>query len=199
MSPARAPRSDGVHNRVALLAAAEAAYGESGLHASMADIARRAGLAKGTVFHHFATKDALLAAVLLRRLDTLLDAGRGLLDDADPESALVEFLALGAQHRLQNDLAVVQNSHADNGQLTEIRDRMLTLLDALLRRAQAAGVIRADVTGVDVALLMCAPAHVASFAPDPGPDLWRRYLAIIIDGLRPQGSRPLPGTAPATP
>jgi hypothetical protein len=49
---------------------------------------------------------------------------------------------------------------------------------------------------MDVILLMCAPNHVVSFAPDASPDLWRRYLAIIVDGLRPEGARPLPAPPP---
>jgi hypothetical protein len=33
--------------------------------------------------------------------------------------------------------------------------------------------------------------------PDAPPDLWQRYLAIIFDGLRPEGVRPLPQPPPA--
>jgi hypothetical protein len=50
------------------------------------------------------------------------------------------------------------------------------------------------VTGTDVVLLMCAPNHVAGFVPGAPPELWRRYLAIIFDGLRPEGAHPLPAT-----
>jgi hypothetical protein len=59
---------------------------------------------------------------------------------------------------------------------------------------QAAGrqhAIRDDVTGTDVILMMCAPHYVTTYVPSPSPDLWRRYLGIILDGLRPQGARPL--------
>jgi hypothetical protein len=35
--------------------------------------------------------------------------------------------------------------------------------------------------------------------PDPPPDLWQRYLAIIFDGLRPEGARPLPQPPPRLP
>ena len=52
--------------------------------------------------------------------------------------------------------------------------------------------MRPDVTGTDVVLLMCAPVHVIEYLPNPAPDLWRRYLAIIFDGLRPEGANPLP-------
>ncbi|MGW6562470.1 TetR/AcrR family transcriptional regulator [Streptomyces hydrogenans] len=196
MTPPRAPRSDGLHNRAALLDAAGAAYAEHGFDASIADIARRAGVAKATVFHHFASKDALLAAVLVQRLQKLLDLGERLLEAEEPGAALMEFLALSAQQRQQNDLAFARTVEAAGEQMNEVRDRMFTVLDALVLRAQEAGAVRRDVTGMDVALLMCAPTHVAAFAPNAEPDLWRRYLAIILDGLHPQGAGPLPGQAP---
>lgn len=48
-------------------------------------------------------------------------------------------------------------------------------------------------------LLMCASNHVISHLSDPPPELWKRYLAIIFDGLRPEGAHPLPHPAPAGP
>ncbi len=59
--------------------------------------------------------------------------------------------------------------------------------------------MRADVTGADVILLMCAPSYVTSYLPDAAPDPWQRYLAIIVDGLRPEGAHPLPHPPPAAP
>jgi hypothetical protein len=83
-----------------------------------------------------------------------------------------------------------------NDRLATAQGRLFEAITALVERAQAAGVVRADVTGMDVILLMCAPNHVVSFVPQPAPDLWRRYLAIIVDGLRPEGAQPLPHPSP---
>jgi putative intracellular protease/amidase len=69
---------------------------------------------------------------------------------------------------------------------------VLPYFGALVANARAAGAIRADVTGTDVFLLMCAPVHVMDGVPNPPPDLWRRYLTIIFDGLRPEGASTLP-------
>ncbi len=76
---------------------------------------------------------------------------------------------------------------------------MFDTVCALVDRAREHGAVRADVTGADVILLMCAPNHVTSYVPDAPPDLWRRYLAIIFDGLRPEGARPLPHPPPPVP
>jgi hypothetical protein len=72
-------------------------------------------------------------------------------------------------------------------------------IDALVDRAGEYGAVRADITGADVVLLMCAPNYVTSYLPDAPPDLWRRYLAIIFDGLRTDGAHPLPQPPPTTP
>ncbi|MFC7532288.1 TetR/AcrR family transcriptional regulator [Actinoplanes sp. GCM10030250] len=190
-------RADAARNRALLLAAAEAAFAEHGLDVSVADIAQRAGIGKGTVFRHFPTKEDLLAEVMLDRVHALTGTGERLLTAEDPGAALLEFLTLAADRQQQHDLSVLRDAPAVNERLAGARIRMFGLIDALVDRAREAGAIRTDVTGTDVALLMCAPGHVAAFAPHGGPDLWRRYLAIIFDGLRPEGARPLPVRAPS--
>jgi hypothetical protein len=75
--------------------------------------------------------------------------------------------------------------------------RLFDTINRLVDRARDHGAVRTDVTGTDVILLMCAPNYVAGYAPDASPDLWQRYLAIIFDGLRPQGAHPLPQPPPA--
>jgi AcrR family transcriptional regulator len=189
-------RADAARNRDRLLTAAEEAFAEHGMDASVADIAARAGIGKGTVFRHFPTKDDLLAAVMLDRIEALTTAGRVLAESDDPGAALLEFLTLAADRQQKNDLTVLQEAHAVNERLNEARGGMFALIETLVTRAREAGAIRDDVTGTDVVLLMCAPGHVAGFAPNPGPDLWRRYLAIIFDGLRPAGATPLPFPPP---
>jgi AcrR family transcriptional regulator len=90
-------RADAARNRELRLTAAAEEFAERGLDASVADIARRAGVGKGTVFRRFATKDDLLAAIAIDRIETLVAAGRRLLDAADPGAALLEFLTVAAR------------------------------------------------------------------------------------------------------
>jgi AcrR family transcriptional regulator len=75
-------------NRAALLTAAEAEFAEHGPEATVADIARRAGIGKGTVFRHFPTKEDLLAAVVLDRVTTLTALARHLAGRPDAGPAL---------------------------------------------------------------------------------------------------------------
>lgn len=196
MTPPRPLRADAARNRALLLAAAASEFAEHGLEASVADIARRAGVGKGTVFRHFPTKDDLIAAIVLDRLEVLGTLGEELLKAEDPGAALLEFLTAAAQQRQQQDLSFLQEARDTLPAVVEARTKMYQIIDDLVARARDHGALRNDVTGTDVLLLMCAPNHVTGYVPDASPDLWRRYLAIIFDGLRPEGSHTLPQPPP---
>ncbi|GAB3808560.1 TetR/AcrR family transcriptional regulator [Micromonospora zhanjiangensis] len=199
MTTTRPLRADAARNRRLLLAAAADEFAERGLDASVADIAHRAGVGKGTVFRHFPTKDDLLAAIVVDRLDALDTVGERLLDAADPGAALLEFLGVAAEQQKQRDLSFLQQAGELTAEVTRARERMFGTVHRLVDRAREHGAVRADVTGTDVILLMCAPNHVTSYLADAPPDLWRRYLAIIFDGLRPEGAHPLPHPPPVAP
>ena len=82
----------------------------------------------------------------------------------------------------------------------EARSRLLPVVTQLVTRAQAAGVLRADLRPTDVPLIEVMLAAVADYARPARPEIWRRYLALIVDGLRPgrRGVTELP-VAPLTP
>ena len=195
--PPRTLRADAARNRELLLAAAEIEFAEKGINASVADITRRAGVAKGTFFHHFTTKDDLIAAIVGHHVAELTDAGESLLGSADPGAALLEILTLAAGQRQQHDVSFLLRANDADTRVAEARDRLYATIGALVDRARASGAVRPDVEAVDVILLICAPNHVAEQARHAPPDLWRRYLAIIFDGLRPEAAHPLPQPPPA--
>ncbi|GAA3740278.1 TetR/AcrR family transcriptional regulator [Plantactinospora mayteni] len=199
MTTTRPLRADAARNRRLLLAAAADEFAERGLDASVADIARRAGVGKGTVFRHFATKDDLIAAIVLDRIDELNAAGERLLEATDPGAALLEFLTVAAHQRQQRDLSFLHEAGGVSAEVTRVRETMYQTVYTLVDRARRHGAVRSDVTGTDIILLMCAPNYVTSYVSDAPPDLWQRYLAIIFDGLRPEGAHPLPHPPPTTP
>lgn len=192
-------RADAARNRESLLAAAEAEFAERGASASVADIARRAGVAKGTVFRHFTSKEDLIASIVCRHIATLAEAAGELAHADDPGAALLEFLTVAADQRQRHDLTFLQSESEKDPRVTEVRDQLHARLGTLVDRARDAGAIRSDVTEADVFLMMCAPVHVVENLSAPAPLLWQRYLAIIFDGLRPQGAHPLPQPAPILP
>lgn len=198
MTEIRPLRADAARNRRLLLAAAADEFAERGLDASVADIARRAGVVKGTVFHHFRSKDDLLAAIVLDRIDALLNLAERLAREDDKGAALLEFMTVAASQREEHDLSFLQEADDLNAEVAKARGRLYRAIDDLVDRAREHGAIRADVAGTDVILLLCAPNYIVSYLKDASPDLWRRYLAIIFDGLRPEGAHPL-GEPPPPP
>lgn len=199
MTSTRPVRADAARNRESLLAAAEDEFAERGLSASVADIARRAGVAKATVFRHFATKEDLIASIVVQHITALTDAARRLADATDPGAALLEFLTVAADQRQRHDLTFLQSASERDPRVTEVRDQLHQNLETLVARARESGAIRSDITEADVFLMMCAPVHVVENLSAPAPLLWQRYLAIMFDGLRPQGAHPLPQPAPILP
>jgi len=195
----RPVRADAARNRAALLAAAEDEFAERGPSASVADIARRAGVAKGTVFRHFPTKEDLIASIVSGHIAVLADAARRLADSPDAGAALLEFLTIAADQRQRHDLTFLQSASDGDPRVAEVRDALHVNLEALVDRARTSGAIRADVTETDVFLMMCAPIHIVENLTAPAPLLWQRYLAIIFDGLRPDGAHPLPQPPPVVP
>lgn len=187
-------RADAVRNRELLLAAAVAEFAEHGVDAPVAAIARRAGLGKGTVFRHFPAKDDLVAAIVLDRLTRLIALAEELSGATDAGAAVLEFLRYAARQRQQLDLSFLSGDLGAD--VMEARTRMELAVTALVDRARALGALRSDVTGTDVMLLMCVPNDVVKHLPDAPPELWERYLAILFDGLRPEGAHPLPQPPP---
>ena len=192
-------RADAARNRASLLAAAEDEFAERGPSASVADIARRAGVAKGTVFRHFPTKEDLIASIVSGHIAVLAEAARRLADLPDAGAALLEFLTIAADQRQRHDLTFLQSASDGDPRVTEVRDALHANLETLVDRARTSGAIRSDVTEADVFLMMCAPIHIVENLTAPAPLLWQRYLAIIFDGLRPDGAHPLPQPPPVVP
>ncbi|MFD9006679.1 TetR/AcrR family transcriptional regulator [Streptomyces sp. NPDC059582] len=191
-------RADMVRNRHLLLAAATAAFAECGVDVSMGEIAQRAGVAKGTVFRHFATKDDLLAAIMLQLLDRLIGAADRLLEADDAGEALREFMTTGVES-LAADRAFCEVIGRPSLQHAEVRDaidRLCEVVEALTDRARESGAIRSDITGTDIVLLLGGIHQTAAPLLPAQPQAWRRYLELAFDGLCSADARELPYPPP---
>src|SRR5271157_3751445 len=88
----RRPRADSLRNRETLIVAAKVAFTERGAEAPLEDIARRAGVGIGTLYRHFPTREALLAAVYRREVQQLGELAEQLKSEAAPVDALRRWL-----------------------------------------------------------------------------------------------------------
>ncbi|SDU84348.1 TetR/AcrR family transcriptional regulator [Jiangella alkaliphila] len=181
----RPQRADARRNRARVLDAAIEAFAAEGLSVPVHEIARRAGVGTGTVSRHFPTKESLFQAIVLARLEHLVERARELAAAEPPGDALFAFIrfmvAEGATNRgLADALAGagfdVEQAAAGTG---------LDLTDALsdlLVPAQAAGTVRADVGAADVKALI--EGCLARERGGADPAARDRMLAVTVRGLR---------------
>lgn len=175
-------------------------FAERGLDASTAEIAQRAGVGEATLFRRFPTKEDLIAAIVQEQLDRVIEIAADCLEDPDPWQGVERFLREMVEHRMSDQGASdgAKDHSMLNPALQPQRRRIMELMSALVRRAQEAGVVREDLTGQDLGLLVSA-AGATGGLPFPGlrDDLWKRYLGVILDGIRPEGASKLRPGPPA--
>jgi AcrR family transcriptional regulator len=187
-----------VRNRRLLLAAATEAFAEGGVEVSMGEIAQRAGVAKGTVFRHFPTKEDLLAAIMLQMLDQLIGTAHRLLATDDAGAALREFMTSGVEV-LAADRAfceVIGRPSLHQAQVRDAIDDLCAAVEVLTARACEQGAVRNEVTGTDIVLLLGGIHQTAAPVLSTQPQAWRRYLELALDGLSTTHTRALPHRPP---
>jgi AcrR family transcriptional regulator len=195
--PASRPlRKDAARNRAALVQAAREVFAERGLEASLDDIAHHAGLGVGTAYRHFANKYELAQAIFAEAIDGIVSLAELALTLDDPWDGIVGFLegAAEAQSADRGLREVLMGVH-DVDRIDEIHERLTEPLRALVERARQAGSIRADVEATDIGIVVLMLCTVADVTSDASPDLWRRYLPMLLNGLRADGG-PTPSVPP---
>ncbi|HEX4678064.1 MAG TPA: helix-turn-helix domain-containing protein [Gaiellaceae bacterium] len=186
-------RADAQRNLVRVLEAAREVFAEQGIDAPVTDIAERAGVGVGTIFRRFPTKDDLLVAVVEQRTAQLIDAADAALESTDPGAALRSFMETAAAMHI-SDVCWCEAGSDLFGRdgIRELIDVLVGKMGELLTRAQTAGQVRSDVRALDIPVLLMAVAKSGLMLEEAIPGAWKRYLGIILDGLRPEAARPLP-------
>lgn len=184
---ARKPRADSLRNREQLVAAAKAAFAEAGTDVALEEIARRAGVGIGTLYRHFPTRDALLAAVYRRGVEQLVEAADRLSAERPAGEALEAWL-----HELVDYMAtkrvVAPALQASEEGAKAYAASGPTITETMQRLAKAAmdgGDIRADLQAEDLYRLLMG----LSFGydrPDWEPSA-RRLVGVLMAGLRASG------------
>ncbi|SHK58403.1 transcriptional regulator, TetR family [Pseudonocardia thermophila] len=200
--PSTPLRADARRNRARLLDAAREVFAEAGLDASLEEIARRAGVRVGTLYHHFGNRTALVDAAIAPRVEAWVERVEEALAHPDPWEGLVEHLTLLAEWQTADrgfTEVCVRTLPADSA-TERAKARGHACYAELIARAQAAGALRPDVSPADVGLLVWAAVRATEGVRALAPDAWRRHLGVLLDGLRADRATPLPGGAldPAT-
>jgi AcrR family transcriptional regulator len=188
-------RADARRNRERVLAAAEEVFAEQGRRAQIEEVARRAGVGVGTVCRNFPTKQALVEAVLEAMFESLLADAQAARAEPDAGAGFEHFFnALAefqARHRVLAEAMATDVDLPATAQPT--KQALRRAISELVANAQAEGAIRADIGPTDVTMLFAGVAQTTALAGELQARLRDRYVSIILDGLRPDAARALPG------
>jgi len=178
--PPLVKRADAQRNRATILATAEEMFASDGLAVSVDDIARRAGVGIGTLYRHFPTKDALVAAIVVERIGRVADHLETLVDADDAGAALcavIERMVEEGVHKRDFVESLGNKALLMTPALDQSRARYRKVLAKLLARAQEQGAVRDDVQPADITELV-----KGLFAADAKSRA--RLLRVVLDGLR---------------
>ncbi len=188
-------RADAERNRQRLMATAKELFAVRGLHITLDEIARHAGVGTGTAYRRFPNKDALIDALMVDRIAELGAIAEDCLEEPDPWRALTGYFerALALQAADRGLKEVLFSSGRGRERSVEARRRIGPVVTKLVERAVEAGVVRSDFSTSDVPVINFMVNTLVDFGRDVEPELYRRYLAIVFDGMRPRDDlEPLP-------
>ena len=171
-------------------------FGRDGLNASMASVAREAGVGIATIFRHFPAKEELVAAVFADRMDAYADAVAVALDDPDPWHGFTGYIetACAMQAADYGFADVLTMNFPTAKALEQRRNEAYEAMVELIDRAKATGRLREDFDPSDLVLLHMANAGVVNATGDAAPDAWRRVVALLIQSFEAPARGPLPAS-----
>lgn len=178
---ARPMRADAQRNRARVLDAAREVFAEQGEDAGMEAIAQRASVGVGTVYRHFATKEALIEALIEVRFAEMRNALERALEVPDAWEAMTAYLEHSTELASRDQIYGEMNDPREIPSVAPIIEQMLELWANLIERAQTQGTLRLDFEARDIPALMCGLCNVAMTARTEAD--WRRYLEIVLAGL----------------
>jgi AcrR family transcriptional regulator len=205
-------RRDAQANLDRVLAAAAEVFAAQGLDATLADVARHAGVGVGTVYRRFANKDDLIHDVYADRVHATESLAEKASKATDVWAGFVSFfeqsileLATDRGLRQLTTGGYTESLGWSRGtpptRLAELLEHnhktMGVHLIRLVRRAKRAGVLRKDFQASDMMVLSLSVQAAIDFGGAERPNLYRRALGFILDGLRPSHDAPTPLPAPA--
>lgn len=184
-------RSDAYANESRIIAAAREIFATDGAAATLTQVAARAGVGNATLYRHFPNRQALAAAVYEDVFATEIEPVILELVDRDaPREAFIDVIERIAELMYAQRPLLPSLDH-----LTELTSRLFgrkrEILEAVVRRGQEVGELRADLTVEDVSTFV-AMVTAASVALEQPAALRRRYLSLMLDALNPADAQPLP-------
>ncbi|MFC9436374.1 TetR/AcrR family transcriptional regulator [Nocardia sp. NPDC057030] len=192
VSPPRRLRADAARNQQRIIAAARELFADHGLEITLDDVAERAGVGVGTVYRRFANKKELITEVFEQSITEFAEAAESAYRHADPWFGLVEFFEYACRHMAKNRgfSEVMLELEDDVDRFVVVRDRIKPTVTGIVDRAREAGVLAPGIEPSDFFALIHMVDGIAEFARPVNPDVWQRYMAIVLNGVRSERTPP---------
>ncbi|MGW1740427.1 TetR/AcrR family transcriptional regulator [Nocardia sp. NPDC001965] len=192
-------RVDAARNQQRIVDAACELFADRGLDITLDDVAERAGVGVGTVYRRFANKRELVAEVFAGHIREFTAATADALAAADPWEGLVELFEYACRRMATNrgfsEVLLELGEEADRFGCP--REEIGPAVAAVMDRARAAGVVAPGIEATDLFALIYMVDSLAEFARPIDSEIWRRYMAITLNGIRAAGLPPQPLTVDA--
>ena len=143
----------------------------------------------GTLYRHFPSRETLAEEIFAEHIEEVIAAAEAAAAAEDAWIGLVSFLeqVLGLQAR-NLPLRGLFLRHGGGPGIAERRRLIFPLLEQLVERAREQRVVRDDLTVGDLSLAMWSFAPVLEATAGIAPNVWRRHLRILLDGMRPDAA-----------
>lgn len=182
----RALRADAQRNRQRILDAARELFAMRGLEATLNDVAHHANVGVGTVYRRFATKDELIEAIFEDSIEQVVELAKAAVTMDDSWDAFVWFVEqLCERTATDRGLREMVCSKVYGGYRVECaRLQLHPHIIQVVERARNDGHLRPEVASTDIPILNMLAGTVTEYAGHIEPDLWRRYIALMLEGMR---------------
>ncbi|GAA3397975.1 TetR/AcrR family transcriptional regulator [Cryptosporangium minutisporangium] len=182
----RRAQRDADRDRARILETAREVFAVYGLDVTLDDIARFGGLSVRTVRRAFPTRELLVETLFDQALTDLASAAEEAAEHPDPLLGFLGFLSESAQVQERNSglRMLLQGESTAPRAVETARTRLLPGLTRLVERARESGVVPAEMQPTDLPALQFVLGNMTEYAENVEPELWQRYLAILLDGLQ---------------
>ncbi|MEV5897416.1 TetR/AcrR family transcriptional regulator [Nonomuraea fuscirosea] len=192
----RGPQALAARNDQALIEAARHVFTTQGFDAPVAAVAEHAGVGMGSLYRRYRTKDELLQRLCVDSMDRVAAAARDGLAHEDPWQGLASYIKECVAFGF-GILAPLAGALDVTPEMRQANQRAQQLADELVARAHRAEVLRADVSTMDISLLIGQFGRTMPAPPGRSEEEIRsRLLAIALDGLKAHNTGSLPGEPP---
>jgi AcrR family transcriptional regulator len=190
-------RKDAERNRKLILDAAKELFAQRGLSVTLNEIAHHAGVGVGTVYRRFPDREKLIESLFEEKVERMVEVLETAVADPDPWHGIAYYLEQSLEAQ-SSDVAlgdlIFDSSAGGLERIHRVRARLFPLGEKLVARAREAGELRPDVEASDLPMVLLMMSGLMDGGRTVAPDLWRRFVPIVLRGLRvdPGAPEPLP-------